>query len=1028
MSRKKLVSICALVVFLTMASGIVEANWSDDFNDMTFDQTWVWGCFPDWYTTFTHNIEDGPGSNDFLALRDPTPALQGSAIGMGIGSQENFTDVRIGAVVNPNEESLRDVRALSGRTQYFIGTIVVDGVPIHGFVASGYALFVSWEDAPPLQMEVLKFTYLDDVMKEDIVVNLPNLPLDRSYYAELDIVGSNPVYVTGSLYEYKGGPLIARLPTMVDTDAQDMWEDPDTSRTPFNDVLVFRNGVSGFGGVDPKLEEADGYRVTFDDVSSISNGPAAVNPSPADGATGVSLNADLSWKEAAFATSRDLWLGKKGAMQKVSPSPAGKTYDPGTLELGKTYQWRVDEIGSATVTGHLWSFTTVPCLVVDDFEKYTNSDPNIIYKTWKDGLGYNPPGNGTGSKAGYRDPDYAEVTIVHEGRQSLPVDYNNAKLPYYSEVDRTFDTPQDWTAYGVKALTLWLRGYPSVPPGTFVESPPTCTMTASGTDIGDVPDIRRPSRFHDEFYYTYMQVSGDYAIAVKVNSITNTNEWAKAGIMIRDSADANSAHVMTCLTPSTSNGIALQNRAVAGGPSTNIINIPNFNPPYWVGLTRKGNDFTAVYRQLDTDDWTTLGATTLTMADPVCIGLSLTSHNASATCTAVFSNVGLYIVNPDNTLTPVTPLWTHQDIGIKSNVAAPLYVTLQDSGQKTATVTYKDSNNNVDPNIVLTTTWQPLDIALDEFADLNDVNLAAIKKITIGIGNRSAPQAGGIGTIYVDDIRLYPPRCIPDRVKGDLNNDCFPDYTDLDILADNWLITLPSWLNSGLEAYYMFEGDLQDSSGKGRHGDPYGPPAYAAGKVGQAVSLDGVDDYIGTQVNASGLGIGDGKPKTVTAWVYTRAFNDGGIFDMGDYVNGQNFSLRTMTTTNTWRAQRWGAPTYDFDFVYPSLNTWVYMALVYDGNTAGNESRAYADGVLVGTQTVALNTVDTVPFRMGRWQNSYFNGLIDELRVYSRALSLAEIQYLASKTKAADINNDGTVDFRDYAFLAEKWLEEVLWP
>jgi hypothetical protein len=64
---------------------------------------------------------------------------------------------------------------------------------------------------------------------------------------------------------------------------------------------------------------------------------------------------------------------------------------------------------------------------------------------------------------------------------------------------------------------------------------------------------------------------------------------------------------------------------------------------------------------------------------------------------------------------------------------------------------------------------------------------------------------------------------------------------------------------------------------------------------------------------------------------------------------------------------------------------------------------------------------------MGRWQNSYFSGLIDELRVYSRALSLAEIQYLAGKPRI-DINNDGTVDFRDYAILADKWLEEILWP
>jgi hypothetical protein len=944
--------------------------------------------------TYTYKIlPPPPAGNYYLSLDEATKAsAYGSMFGVGMGSTESFTDVRVGTVVNVTGDASNNIHGLGSRVTYHI-----EPFPL-GFVADkAYALLIDWQaNSPNLKIEVSKIIFNQPVMSPEWSMVLPGNHA-RSYYAELDVVGSGPVYVTGSLYEYKGGPLVARLPTMIDTNAKDWWE--NTTYPGF-----FTSGVSGILAVN-QSDTPPGYHVTFDDISSISNGPAAVNPNPADGATNVSLDADLSWKEAAFATSRDLWFGKAGNMQKITPSPTGTFYDPGTLELGRTYQWQVDEIGSATVTGHIWSFTTLPCLVVEDFEKYTNTSPNIICETWKDGLGFGGPGNGTGSKAGYRDPDYAEVTIIHGGKQSMPVDYNNAKLPYYSEVDRTFDTTQDWSAYGVKALTLWLKGYPSPPLGTFVESPAgTYTMTASGTDIWNVPDIRKPTSYHDEFHYAYTQTSGNCLIMAKVESVSNTDGWAKAGVMVRSSTDANSPHAMMCITPG--NGASFQYRSVTAGASTNT-DQTGITAPYWVAIERQGDMFYGACSP-DGSNWTTVGQMTITMTDPVYIGLSLTAHNAAATCTAVFTNVSINQSPPQ--------LTSHQDIGLKNNTAAPLYVILQDSSQNTATVT------NPDPNAVLTNTWQPWDIALEDFAD---VNLAAIKKITIGVGNRSAPAPGGTGTLYFDDICLYPPRCMPDRVKGDLNNDCFTDYTDLDILADNWLITLPSSLNSGLEAYYRFEGNLQDSSGKGRHGDPYGAPAYAAGKDGQAVSLDGVDDYIGTQVNASGLGIGDDKPKTVTAWVYTRAFNNGGIFDMGDYVNGQNFSLRTMATTNTWRAQRFGYPTYDFDFVYPSLNAWVHMALVYDGSAAGNESRAYADGVLVGTQTVALNTVDTVPFRMGRWQNAYFSGLIDELRVYSRALSLAEIRYLASR---ADINNDRTVDFRDYAILADNWLEEVLWP
>jgi hypothetical protein len=292
---------------------------------------------------------------------------------------------------------------------------------------------------------------------------------------------------------------------------------------------------------------------------------------------------------------------------------------------------------------------------------------------------------------------------------------------------------------------------------------------------------------------------------------------------------------------------------------------------------------------------------------------------------------------------------------------------------------------------------------------------------------------------------------------ADFNGDCFVDYYDLDILTNNWLVSeyqvIPATTvsDANLEAYYKFENNLLDSSVHGRTGDPCGAPTYAPSKevtFGQALSLDG-GDSVDTHVTASAMGIGGSRPKTVTAWVYTRDFNDGGIFDVGDNVNGQNFSLRTMGTDNLWRAQRYGWPTYDFDFVYSSLNTWVHMAIVYEGSAAGNESRVYADGICVATQTVELNTTDTRTFQIALWNGIYLNGLIDDLRVYSRALSQREIAYLAGKTASftqplkpflmpqntttlqgppVNMYDDSVVDFRDYAVLAGMWLEELLWP
>jgi hypothetical protein len=165
--------------------------------------------------------------------------------------------------------------------------------------------------------------------------------------------------------------------------------------------------------------------------------------------------------------------------------------------------------------------------------------------------------------------------------------------------------------------------------------------------------------------------------------------------------------------------------------------------------------------------------------------LALTAANAAATCTAVFSNV-----------VGLTPSFTSQDIGIKNNVAAPVYVTLQDSGARTATVTH------VDPNILLNTAWQVWDIPLSAFAG---VNKNAITKLTVGVGTHSVST----GTIYVDDIRLYIPRCLPNLLKplADFTNDCIVDYADLDIMAEQWLTS-----GSNLEAdvYYDNNVNLKD--------------------------------------------------------------------------------------------------------------------------------------------------------------------------------------------------------------------------
>jgi hypothetical protein len=137
------------------------------------------------------------------------------------------------------------------------------------------------------------------------------------------------------------------------------------------------------------------------------------------------------------------------------------SYSVSSLDLGKTYYWKVNEVNEAeditTWGSNIWSFTTVDFLVVDDFESYNDineGEPgsNRIYLAWLDGFD-NPAANG--SVVGHANPPLAEQFIVHSGGQSMPFAYDNAVGK--SEATLTL-TSNDWTAKGVSILTIWYQG------------------------------------------------------------------------------------------------------------------------------------------------------------------------------------------------------------------------------------------------------------------------------------------------------------------------------------------------------------------------------------------------------------------------------------------------------------------------------------------------------------------------------------------------------------------------------------------
>jgi len=169
------------------------------------------------------------------------------------------------------------------------------------------------------------------------------------------------------------------------------------------------------------------------------------------------------------------------------------SYGPLSLDLGKTYYWRVDEVNVAetptTWQGALWSFTTRQFLIVDDFESYNDldtTDPqsNRIFNTWIDGYGV--PTNG--SIVGYDVPPFCERTIVHSGKQSMPFAYSNTGGAAYSEAERTFAVGQNWTKAGVATLVLYFQGTAGNTGQLYVKV--NGSKVIYGGDAGDIAKVQ----------------------------------------------------------------------------------------------------------------------------------------------------------------------------------------------------------------------------------------------------------------------------------------------------------------------------------------------------------------------------------------------------------------------------------------------------------------------------------------------------------------------------------------------------------
>jgi hypothetical protein len=491
------------------------------------------------------------------------------------------------------------------------------------------------------------------------------------------------------------------------------------------------------------------YALTGAEIQAVMQGgegfPYALGPTPADGAMHQDMGVSLNWRPGDFAVSHDVYFGdnfndvneaSRANPQNVlvSQNQEDTTYDPpGLLEFGQSYYWRIDEFNDTEPNspwkGNTWSFTVIDHFIVDNFEDYNEYPPDEIFSTWLDGWEDDTNGATVGHDADFtKGENIVETTIVQGGKQSMPFYYDNNDTANYSEAIRTFSPAPDWTREGVGVLSLWFRGHPPYV-GGFTEGPAgTYTMTASGEDIWATAD---------EFHFAFKQVTGVSAIIAKVESLDNTHPFAKAGVMIRDTLDADSRNVAMLITPE--NGVRFQYRNTTGGITDRYFE-EGLTAPQWVKLERTAGGLVRGYHSEDGVTWTQFNLIQVRMDMPIYIGLALTSNETALAGEAKFSNV----------TSDGTGQWTDQDIGMLSNEAEPMYVTVGDGSGATATM-YHD-----DPNATLIDTWTQWNIDLQAFAD-QGVVLTDVSNLAIGFGDKDNPQPGGSGLVFFDDIHLYRP-------------------------------------------------------------------------------------------------------------------------------------------------------------------------------------------------------------------------------------------------------------------------------
>lgn len=201
-------------------------------------------------------------------------------------------------------------------------------------------------------------------------------------------------------------------------------------------------------------------------------------------------------------------------------------------------------------------------------------------------------------------------------------------------------------------------------------------------------------------------------------------------------------------------------------------------------------------------------------------------------------------------------------------------------------------------------------------------------------------------------------------------------------------------ITTGLVGYWSGDGNTNDASGMGNHGTLQGGVSYTEGVFGQAFALDGVSGYVSTNQTFA-----DDQSHTISAWVNWRGHTN---YFFQEIVSWWDLSISPVDSRTFLGAaqggqgpMRYGDAWTDVNATIP-LNEWVHVLATYDGTD--NSRNIYLNGILIdsilNSQTAKFHTLSIG--RQGSLDSEYWNGAIDELALYDRVLSAAEIATMSA--------------------------------